>query len=227
MKTMLLNGLFCAVVALAGCTSSRVTPDEYSGFLQDYGRLQPAESVSGKEVMRWIDPQAKLSGYTRIYIEPSQLYPAPKPTAVISAQTLQMITRYFDSALKREFGKDLQLVEAPGPNTIVMRAAITGVSTRNEGLKPYEVLPLWLMAAAVNTAAGGRDQTVEIATEAQFLDGASHALLAQVVRKSDAQELENDRQPLTLDNVKSALDGWAVDMRQGYEKLAGSTAGRR
>ncbi len=169
--------------------------------------------------MRWIDPDIKLSEYSQVYIEPSQFYPQPQPTAVISAQTLQSITRYFDAALKRELGKDLPLAAALGPNTIVVRPAITAVSTSTEGLKPYEVIPIALVAAAVNTAAGGRDQTVEIATEAAFLDGASKRILAQVVRKGSGKSLEDDTTQLTLEDVKPVLDGWAADLRLSYEKL--------
>lgn len=211
--------LCCAVLGLGGCSSSQVDPSQYSGFLRDYSRLKPAESESGAPVMRWIDPDMKIGQYTQVYIEPSQFYPKPQPSAVISAQMLQSITRYFDTALKREMGKDLTLAQGPGPNTIIVRPAITAVSTSTEGLKPYEVIPIALVAAAVNTAAGGRDQTVEIATEAAFLDADSNKVLAQVVRKGSGKPLENDKTQLTLDDVKPVLDGWATDMRLSYEKL--------
>jgi hypothetical protein len=138
---------------------------------------------------------------------------------VISEQTLQSITRYFDTALKRELGKHLSIAQAPGPGTIIVRPAITAVSTATEGLKPYEVIPIALVAAAVNTAAGGRDQNVEIATEAAFLDADSNKVLAQVVRKGSGTSLENDKTQLSLDNVKPVLDGWAIDMRLSYEQL--------
>lgn len=122
-------------------------------------------------------------------------------------------------ALKRELGKDLVLADAPGPHTIVVRPAITAVSTRPEGLKPYEVIPIALVAAAVNTAAGGRDQTVEIATEAAFLDADSNQVLAEVVRKGSGKPLENDQTQLTLEDVKPVVDGWASDIRLTYERL--------
>lgn len=169
--------------------------------------------------MRWIDADVKLAEFTQVYIEPSQFYPKPQATTVISEQTLQSITRYFDTALKRELGKDLPLATSPGPHTIVVRPAITAVSTSTEGLKPYEVIPIALVAAAVNTAAGGRDQTVEIATEAAFLDGSNSKVVAQVVRKGSGKPLENDKTQLTLNDVKPVLDGWAADMRLSYEKL--------
>ena len=100
-----------------------------------------------------------------------------------------------------------------------MRPAITAVSTSTEGLKPYEVIPIALVAAAVNTAAGGRDQNVEIATEAAFLDADSNRVLAQVVRKGAGKPLENDKTQLALEDVKPVLDGWATDMRMSFEKL--------
>lgn len=213
--------LCCTALALAGCASTQVPPDQYSGFLKDYSRLAPAQSASGAPVMRWIAPQAQLRQYRQVYIEPSQFYPRPQPTAVISAQTLQSITRYYDTALKRELGKHLTIANGPGPNTLVVRPAITAVSTQAEGLKPYEIVPIALVAAAVNTAAGGRDQSVEIATEAAFLDADSNAVLAQVVRKGAGEPLENDTSQLTLEHVKPVLDGWASDLRLAYEKLEG------
>ena len=41
-------------------------------------------------------------------------------------------------------------------------------------------------------------------------------MLAQVVRKGTGQELENDTQKLTLNDVKPVLDGWAKDMRASF-----------
>ena len=220
MKTPVLKTLLCcAVLGLGGCASSQVDPNHYSGFLKNYSQLKPAESATGSPVMRWIDPNIKFSEYSHVYIEPSQFYPQPQATSVISSQTLQSITHYFDDALKRELGKDMPLATAPGPNTIVVRPAITAVSTRTQGLKPYEIIPIALVAAAVNTAAGGRDQSVEIATEAAFLDGSSKKVLAQVVRKGSGKSLENDKTQLTLDDVRPVLDGWAADIRLSYERL--------
>lgn len=216
MRSILLGS---TLLALAGCSSNKVDPSEYSGFLKDYSRLQPAQSVSGEPVMRWIDPGIKAANYSQVFIEPSQFYPRPQPTAVISAQTLQAITRYFNEALRREMGSVMSLAQGPGPQTIVVRPAITAVSTHTEGLKPYEVIPIALVAAAVNTASGGRDQAVDLAVEAAFLDGGTQKVLAQVVRKGSGKALENETQQLTLEDVKPVLDGWASDMRKSFVAL--------
>ncbi|RON69565.1 DUF3313 domain-containing protein [Pseudomonas fluorescens] len=220
MKLAVMMGTLCiATLGVVGCSSKTVAPDEYSGFLKDYSQLKEAKSPSGAEVMRWIDPKVDIKKFTSVYIEPTQLYPKPQATTKIPQQTLNGITSYYDQALKREIGKDLPLATGPGPGVIVVRAAITAVSSKTEGLKPYEVIPIALVAAAVSTASGIRDQETTLATEAVFLDGGNNKVVAQVVRKGTGKPLENDTQVLQTNDVKSVIDGWASDLRQSYLKL--------
>ncbi|SDT14387.1 Protein of unknown function [Pseudomonas sp. Z003-0.4C(8344-21)] len=220
MKLAVMMGTLCiATLGVVGCSSKTVAPDEYSGFLKDYSQLKEAKSPSGAEVMRWMDPKLDINKFTSVYIEPSQLYPKPQPTAKIPQQTLNGITSYYDQALKREIGKSLPLATGPGPGVIVVRPAITAVSSKTEGLHAYEVIPIALVAAAVSTASGIRDQETTLATEAVFLDGGSNGVVAQVVRKGTGTPLENSSQVMKADDVKKVIDGWAVDMHQTYLKL--------
>ncbi|MGO2486371.1 MAG: DUF3313 domain-containing protein [Pseudomonas taetrolens] len=216
---LMISAVCIASIGMIGCASKVQQPDEYSGFLKDYSRLKEARSPSGAEVMRWIDPKLNVDQYSQVYIEPSQFYPAPQPTAKIPKSTLNGITGYYDQALKRELGKSLPLASAPGPGVIVVRPAITAVSSKTEGLKPYELIPVALVAAAVSTASGIRDQETTLATEAVFLDGQTQAVVAQVVRKGTGKPLENDSQVLETDDVKQVIDGWASDLHQSYLKL--------
>ncbi|MET1070101.1 MAG: DUF3313 domain-containing protein [Pseudomonas prosekii] len=220
MKLALMMSTLCiASIGVVGCSSKVVEPDQYSGFLKDYSQLKEAKSPSGAEVMRWIDPKLDVSKFTSVYIEPTQLYPKPQPTVKIPQATLNGITGYYDQALKRELGKSLPLAAGPGPGVIVVRAAITAVSSKTEGLKPYEVIPIALVAAAVSTASGIRDQETTLATEAVFLDGSNNSVVAQVVRKGTGKPLDNDSQVLKADDVKSVIDGWAADLHQSYLKI--------
>lgn len=216
---LMISTLCIASIGVVGCASKVQQPDEYSGFLKDYSHLKEAKSPSGVEVMRWIDPKLDLNKYTSVYIEPSQLYPAPQPTGKISQKTLNGITTYYDQALKRELGKSLPLASAPGPGVIVVRPAITAVSSQTEGLAPYEYIPVALVAAAVSTATGIRDQETQLSTEAVLIDGQSQAVVAQVVRKGTGKPLDNNTQELKADNFKTVIDGWARDLHQSYLKL--------
>ncbi|VVM77023.1 hypothetical protein PS645_02066 [Pseudomonas fluorescens] len=216
---VMMSALCVASIAMVGCSSKVVDPEDYSGFLKDYSQLSEAKSPSGATVMRWIDPKVGFDKFTSVYIEPTQLYPKPQPTAKIPQATLNGITRYYDQALKREISKSLPLAAGPGPGVIVVRAAITAVSSKTEGLKPYEVIPIALVAAAVSTASGIRDQETDLATEAVFLDGGNNKVVAQVVRRGIGQPLENEAQVMKADDVKAVIDGWASDMHQSYLKL--------
>lgn len=220
MKLRLMVSTLCvASLGIAGCASQVTPPDEYSGFLSNYSQLKQAKSPSGVEVMRWVDPQLDLSRYNAVYIEPTQFYPKPQATAKIPDSTLNGINAYYNQALKRELAKSLPLANAPGPGVIVVRAAITAVSSKTEGLKPYEFVPVALVAAAVSTGTGIRDQETTLGTEAQFLDGATGKVLAQVVRKGTGKPLENDAQVMKADDVKNVIDGWASDLHQSYVKF--------
>lgn len=220
MKPRLMVSALCvASITLAGCASKVTQPDEYSGFLSDYSQLKEAKSPSGAEVMRWVDPDLDLSRYTAVFIEPTQFYPKPQATTKIPDSTLNGINSYYNQALKRELAKSLPIANAPGPGVIVVRAAITAVSSKTESLKPYEYIPVALVAAAVSTGTGIRDQETTLGTEAQFLDGASGKVIAQVVRKGTGKPLSNDSQVMKADDVKGVIDGWASDLHQSYVKL--------
>lgn len=211
--------LCLASLVLSGCASKYVEPEEYSGFLKEYRALNEETSPSGAPVMRWIDPGVNASAYTSVFIERSQLYPQPQPTDKIPQSTLDGITQYYDQALKTQFSKALPLASAPGPGVLVMRPAITAVSASTKGLRPYEVIPIALVAAGVSTATGIRDQDTTLATEAAFLDGGNGKVVAQVVRKGAGADLENSSQVVTSTDFRAVMDVWASDLLKSYERL--------
>jgi len=215
----LLSTLCMASLALSGCASKYVEPEQYSGFLKDYSSLEEAKSPSGAAVMRWIQPDVNVNRFTSVYIEPSQLYPQPQPTEKIPQSTLQGITQYYDQALKTQFSKALPLASGPGQGVLVVRPAITAVSAKTKGLQPYEVIPIALVAAGVSAATGIRDQDTSIATEAAFLDGGNNQVVAEVVRKGAGAELENSSQVMQAKDARAVLDGWASDMLKSFQQL--------
>ncbi|MFK8328415.1 DUF3313 domain-containing protein [Pseudomonas sp. BJa5] len=217
MRKQMIAPVLCLSLMMTGCSHNRVTPKEYSGFLRNYDQLNEYKTASGDAVLRWISPELHMERYTQVYIAPSQFYPVPQASTRIPESTLKAVTGYYDVALKRELGKVLTLVEQPGPNTLIVRPAITSVSAHTQALHYYEWLPVTLVAAGVSSAIGIRDLDSVIATEAAFLDGGSRAVVAEVVRKGTGLPLENDEQVMTADNLKVVLDGWAQEWRQAAE----------
>jgi hypothetical protein len=109
MKSLPRITLLCAaLLAVAACSSNRVDPKDYSGFLKDYSRLQEAKSPSGDPVMRWIDPRSISINTARYSSSQASSTPSRSPQR-LSQQTLQEITRYFNEALRREMGSVMPL----------------------------------------------------------------------------------------------------------------------
>ncbi|MFI8643318.1 DUF3313 domain-containing protein [Pseudomonas iridis] len=209
----LMTVLCTASLSLSACSSQKV---EHTGFLHDYSVLKEHKSPSGQDVLGWVSPALARGRYTQAYLAPSQFYPSVQPTDRIPLSTLSGVTEYYDAALRHELGKVLQLVSTPGPNTLIVRPAITRVSASTQGLQFYEWLPVTLVAAGVSTATGIRDQDSEIATEISFEDGSTGEVVAEVVRKGTGVPLDNNTQVLTADDVKVVLDGWASDLSTSY-----------
>ncbi|ERO65791.1 hypothetical protein P308_17365 [Pseudomonas piscis] len=76
-----------------------------------------------------------------------------------------------------------------------------------------------LVAAAVSTASGIRDQETTLGTEAAFLDGSDSRVIAEVVRKGTGKPLANDTQVMQASDVQSVIDSWASDLHQSYVQL--------
>lgn len=211
-----LSLLFAATLSLSACSSKKVTPEMYTGFLYDYTALTERQTPSGQTVLSWVSPALAKGRYTQIYLAPSRFYPNAEPTEQIPGSTLASVTTYYDATLRHELAKVVPVVSRPGPHTLIVRPAITRVATSTQGLRFYEWLPVTLVAAGVSTATGIRDQDSEIATEVSFEDGTSGAIVAEMVRKGTGVPLADDKQVMTADNLKAVLDGWASDLRQSY-----------
>ncbi|MFW9082522.1 DUF3313 domain-containing protein [Pseudomonas sp. P2757] len=208
--------LLFAATLVSACSSKKVPVEPHTGFLSNYSVLKEGQTPSGQKVLSWVSPALANGHYTSVYLAPSQFYPRAEPTERIPQSTLSGVTCYYDATLKQALGKVVPLVSKPGPYTLIVRPAITQVAASTQGLRFYEWLPVTLVAAGVSTATGIRDRDSEIATEVSFHDGATGEVVAEVVRAGLGVPLENDKQVMTPDNVKSVLDGWATDLSQSY-----------
>lgn len=213
-----ITGLLFAALMLAGCGSKDITrPEQYSGFLSDYSRLQPATSATGQPVMRWIAPGVRLDNYRYMQVRSMGFYPAPKPTEQINNSTLAELEAYSREQIREAFSRRFEILEPgaqPRPDTLILRAAITGVDTRAEGLKAYEVIPIALVVAATTSASGARDRETELFLEAELLDATTGQPVLQVVRKGYGQQLKNREEQVTLDTLKGVIDAVVSDIER-------------
>lgn len=218
-NTITRTAMLVLMLGTVACTQSKVKPEEYSGFLGNYSRLKEAKSPDGEPVMRWVSPDLKAGKYSRLMLDPVTLYPHPAPTPTVSEQVLYKMTSKLESDLRRELGAEMPIVNAPGPKTLRLRVAITGVDISNKGFKPYEILPIALVMKGAILAAGQRTQEVGLYQEVEVTDSQTGEVLAQVVRKDFGEELSNKNKALTQADADQVLLDWAKSLRVGLHDL--------
>lgn len=211
MRKISLLTLMASAMLLAGCTSHVADKQQYSGFITDYSQLKPATSASDRPTLRWISPDYRDGDYTSVVYTPVVYYPAAKPTARVSQQTLDQIRSYADSRLKAAIGERKKLVTQPGPHTLIVRSAITGVTAENEGVQFYEVVPVAAVIASTMAANGHRTQNSALFLEIEARDAQTGKPLIKVVRKAFGKPINNSSAPITYADVKSAIDDTVSD----------------
>jgi hypothetical protein len=205
--------VLAAGVLLAGCSSKVTETTQYSGFLQDYSKLQKTETASGHQVLRWIAPGFKESDYRGIYIEPLVFYPPAKPNARVSQETLDQIREYASTKLRSAVAERTTLLPNPSGNRVlVAKVAITAVTAENEDMQFYEVVPVAAVIATTMAASGHRTQNTALFMEVKVIDQDTGKTVMAVVRKGYGKSVSNDSAPITAPEVKKAIDDMVFDI---------------
>ncbi|ANS45393.1 DUF3313 domain-containing protein [Serratia inhibens] len=198
---------------LAGCSSKVANKQQYSGFLSDYSKLQETESATGHKTLRWIDPTFKESNYRGVYFSPVTYYPAAKPTARVSQDTLNKIKDYANLRINAALSERMTVLQSPsGSRVLLAKVAITAVSAENEDLKFYEVTPVTAVIASTMAVSGHRTQNTTLFLEAQLIDQDTGKTVMEVVRKGYGKTVSNDSAPVTANEVKAAIDNMVTDI---------------
>lgn len=205
-----------AAIAVLLFNASTVLAQDNSGFLGDaYGKLETTSSPSGAEVKRWVGPG--VAKYENVLLEKTVLYPEPKSTKQVSDATLRAISGYLDDALRREIGAVFKVVDQPGPGTVRLKPAITAAAAKDQGLKPYEIIPAAFVLSQIRKAAGARAKDAVLSMEWEARDAQTGDLVGAGMREGRGQTLKSPGDSVTLDNYRPVLDAWAKDARAVFE----------
>ncbi|HZA65483.1 MAG TPA: DUF3313 domain-containing protein [Geminicoccaceae bacterium] len=204
--------LFAAVLVLAGCGSSRPVRDvQPRGFLGDYSLL--TRGGSGEAALRYINADADWASYDKVIVEPVEVW-APGGTTAVPEEDLKTAADYLYAQLRAELGKDFQLVDQPGPDTLRVEAALTGAERANQMMVAVSsVVP---MAAAVSGSyeyiTGKPTFQGRAAVEAKVTDARTGELLAAAVdERMGGRALNSAANEWT--DVHNILAYWAQQTR--------------
>ncbi|MGY2187386.1 hypothetical protein D3C81_70510 [compost metagenome] len=146
--------LTAALITLAGCSSTS-QPGRHtslgedvtgSGFLGDiYPKMKEGED---KEALRlYRNPKfastASFTHYNKVLIDPIKLYAGPKSKLHDAPATdTAAIVQGFHQQLTEQLGKDYQIVNQPGPDTLQISVAIVDAEAADASMKAASYIPI-------------------------------------------------------------------------------------
>ncbi len=222
----ILSGI--SVLALCACAATQQAPlaqvqaAPITGLLTDTDQLTPGGP--GQASLRYINPSVDWKSYTKIIIEPVTFWGGSSTDA--STATQQMLCDYLYNALNEKLAANLQIVTEPGPNTLVLRVALTNVTASTPGLRTISVVvpQARLLTALGNVVTGNQAFAGSAQGEGELTDSVTGERLAAFVDKTQAAASITNAGSWQWGDVKTVMDSWVTLMQTRLTQLQGSSS---
>jgi hypothetical protein len=191
-----------------GCATTRQARSvEKSGFLGDYSMLEEGKDDSA--LLLFVDESADWSVYDKVRIESVTIWTSDA-TKDIGSEEAQILSDHFYNALHKQLSKVIEVVPEQGPNTLRLRAAITGGEDAAvvADVITTTIPQLRMLSTLVGMAAKTSVFVGEATAEAEITDSLTNRRLAAGVdRRIGTKTFKG----MTSDwaDVEGALDVWA------------------
>jgi len=192
--------------------------------MNDYSILK--RTKGDKAQLLYVNYKTDWNQYNKIYIEPITVWQtAGSPLADVDKEEVDNLATFFYNALRDELAKDYTVVNAPGPNTLKIRLALTEAEKSVVALDIVStVVPVGLgVSYAKDLATGTHAFVGKMAAEMEMRDAQTDELVAAAVAARVGEKLVFDKEQLgKWGDVKDASLQWAQRLR---ERLAQARAG--
>lgn len=225
--TRMLTGTFAAVglgtlLILAGCSTTVESkpevaktveaggslPTSLTGFMGDTAsKLEPGPE--GGVALRYINPNAQWSKYTKIQLMPVEFWAAED--SKVSTADQQTLTSYFYNALKTDLAKNYTIVDQPGPDTMKLRVALMDATTATPGLRSVSVIvpQLKVINMAQSMVTGSYAFVGSAEAEMLATDSTTGEVLAAAVDKRAGGAGIKGAASFQWGDSQNAMDYWA------------------
>ena len=186
------------------------------------------EDPEGKVTLVYIKEDVDWASYNKVWLETVTVYVTEGSTlADIPVEDLNNIVTYAQVALKRELGKDYQIVDGAGPGVMEIRIALTEISGSNVLLDTVTTVapPARAFSELKKLVTGGHAAVGSAAFEGEVLDAETGVRLAAAMGiRGGGKTLKTDMGEYR--DVEAAIDLWAQNMRERFERLRQQSAGQ-
>lgn len=195
------------------------------GFISDLSQLE--EDPEGKVALVYVNENIDFSSYDKVWLETITIYVFEgSKLADLPEEKLNNLVAYMKEALERELGKNNQIVEQAGPGVAQVRFALTEVSGSNALMDTVTTVapPARAFSELKKLVTGKHAAVGQAAFEGEALDSVTGERIAAAMGvRSGGKAVKTNFDEYR--DVKAAVDAWAANMSERFERLKQRSAG--
>jgi hypothetical protein len=209
--------ILTSAIGLAGCAASGMKDVKQTGFLGNYGQLQPGGD--DRAALIYVNPDVDFKPYTKLMFERVSVFLSPTlESREIDPTILKELTDFYQNALLEAVKGGYEVVDQPGPDVLWVRVAITDVVPSNPTANTMSsIIPVGMVVAGATKAVSDANLgTGEAATEMEVLDSMTKERLAAAVdRRQGGKSAFRGKWV----DTKNAFEYWAKRFRERLDEL--------
>jgi Protein of unknown function (DUF3313) len=211
--------LWCASAALALSLSGLPGAAFAEYLIPSSVKLAPVAQFPGTSGYLAPDYTAQRARLHSVYIAPIEVFLAPdSPYKGIDPSEMVQVTNAFAQILTQDVMKDMTVVDAPRPDSLILQIALTDVRLDKQGFRLRNLTPVGMAINGVKRVAGISKISFKTMTvQAIGASGDNETLLFAIdnpPRPGDAAP-----EPVRLDEVPKALGAKAQNLRAAFDAI--------
>lgn len=201
------NFKLIACLAIAALTPLHAIASD-SGFIENQADLQSAPFDTSQLLYKKQD--LDLRAYNKLMIDEIEFrYADDSPYKDISNSELQKVRQTALTSLQKAISDRYEIVDAPGPGVLHLRAAMTDIRATKKGKNLLSFTPVGLVKQGIDTVAGLIIVLHTVTAEAELRDSVSGERLIAVIDPYAGYPSRGNARRASWDDVTDTLDDWA------------------
>ncbi|MGA2654943.1 MAG: DUF3313 domain-containing protein [Gammaproteobacteria bacterium] len=183
------------VILIAGCANKPSKPDfeeESSGFLVHYDLLEPVPGAAGMDIYAYKDDEVDADDYHAAIVEPVFIYEGATHNDTAIHEQIETARQGINTGLRKAVAQHYQLTQKPGPGVFRMQIAITGADLEDEGLKPWNIIPVSAAITVATHATGFEKKKPVLMVEMKITDSQTNEVIKEIVTISSGEYFRNE-----------------------------------
>ena len=183
--------------------------EQFSGFLDNYEQLEPAEDVWLNYVYTGPDFRPKVAGTTAFMLEQPEIFIAPDSKYKgMKPDDMKMLADSLRAVFGETLAEEYQIAASPGPNTLIFRMALTNVHMKKKGRGLLGYTPVGFVASGAKKALMNdfvdNIMLTEVVWEAEILDSQTGERYGALI--IGLGDKENKKEFTSWDQLMGALE---------------------